>query len=279
MSTTASMENMAAVIIGTGVGVGVIADGHVYDGIDPNMKGDAYERNLGSLGRHLVCVVRRKTLVPGQWPESCCYQYRGAHPRHKYAPICKESGEVYFTERVAGPWLAKEIARLLKQHYQDNAQQALSTLAAMQVTTADIDRFLRLDREDEESKALQKRILAGLTRAAQVDDDLARYQIGAIGAEIGAALSEFILAFRDREFVKKIILVSTVSENLGRGVAADRSCPFQKNVNDLLIARVRIAAEAVLSGNGVPQGEARQLANGIARSLLGGEREFWAFLP
>lgn len=272
-------DHMAAVIIGTGVGVGALKNRKDYHGIDPEQEGNAYERNLGSLGRHLVCVARSELPVPGHWPEYCRYQYRGADPRTKYAPISKQSGEAYFTERVAGPWLAKEIARLLKEYSQDNPRDALYTRAAMQVIAPDVDRLLSLEREDEEKKALQKKILAGLTWAAQAGDAWARYQIGAIGAEIGGALAQFILAFRDREFVRRIILVSTVSEKLGHDVADKRNHEFEKNENDLLMARLRTAAEAVLSANGMPQDKASEQAGGISRSNLGGERELWAFAP
>ena len=274
--TLAVTKNMVAVIIGTGIGVGVIQKGLIYEGINPGEKGDAYFRNLGSLGRHLVCVHRE--VRSASWPDYCRYQYRGAHPHHKYAPICKKSGEVYFTERVAGPWLADEIARLVKQQSQNSAQQARRTRAAMQLKLADINRLLSLKHNGAESKGLQKKILEGLTRAAVAGDPWARDQVGAVGAEIGAALGEFILAFRGRRYVKTITLVSTVSEKLGDGVAVN-STAFQKNTNDLLISRVQAAAEAVLSEDHVPQTEAHQLAKGIVRSLMGGDRELWAFLP
>jgi len=266
-------QSMAAVIIGTGVGVGIWEQGKLFEGIRSKDPGDDDIRNLGSLGRHLVCVkcVDRQEA----WPTSCQYEYRGAPFGEKYALIDEDEGETYFSERVAGPWLARKIAGLLNELYQVNSQIAADTLNKMQLEVSEVQSFLQ-----SQPKELEIKILEGLTKAAKADNKWSREQIAAIGSEIGAALAEFIYVFHEKgmQFVEKVALVSKVAEKLGEGIAATPNNDFKINDNDLLIERLRAKAQAVLEDKGLSQERAEQLANGIFRSNLH-EREFWAFVP
>ncbi|MCX5694401.1 MAG: ROK family protein, partial [Candidatus Omnitrophica bacterium] len=92
------------------------------------------------------------------------------------------------------------------------------------------------------------------------------------GREIGQAVAAFIFAYKDEDFVRHVVLVSGVSEKLGKGVLDEAG-------NDIFISAVRRGAQEELFILGISEPEARELAGGIVRSQLTYERELLAFAP
>jgi|GEM_PF-5876140 len=114
--------------------------------------------------------------------------------------------------------------------------------------------------------------LKGITAKAIQGDPFAVKLIRDAGIRIGTALAAFIWAYRNEPFVRHIVLVSGVAENLGKGVKAASG-------QDLFIAAVREGTVDELSRMGISGQEAKDIAAGIERSTLGYERELVAFTP
>lgn len=273
------IDSMAAIIIGSGVGVGIWESGELFEGISATDPGDDLVRNLGSLGRHLIKV--QPSASDGV---RFNYEYRGAPFQQKYPPLDEDEGETYFSERIAGPWLAVILAEALLA-----LSGSPGTIAAMGLTEPQLRSYLSLVKKEKQGlvisaqersdlKDIEAKVLGGLTEAGRNQHAWAKNQIEEIGEEIGAALSRFILVFHRRgsQFVKRVTLVSTIAEKLGEGVPKGPG-QFAANTNDLLIDRVRNQARGVFVAEGIDPATSYQLANGIARSTLDFQREFWAF--
>lgn len=239
-------KNVTAVLVGTGVGIGVVENGEAFEGNDQNCK----ERRFGSLGRHLIYVP----------DESCLgyhYKYRGIESGKNKANINESAGEVYFSERVAGPWLAQRIAEKLVIHG--------SYLTREKMGLDDIDReeleLFTQRKTPDEGKELEERILSGLTKATVEQDQWALGQIAEIGFEIGTALAQFISEFRCRDFAKRIVLGGSVAEKLGLGVPGNLT-------DDILLERMY---EGIRESMGDMEVEIKRSKNPL--------RELLAFIP
>ncbi|MFA6350689.1 MAG: ROK family protein, partial [Candidatus Omnitrophota bacterium] len=110
--------------------------------------------------------------------------------------------------------------------------------------------------------------LRNITDKAKAGDVKAVALIQEAGRDIGHVMAAYIYAYKNEDFVRHIILVSGVSENLGLGVEGD---PF--------ITSVRQGAKEDLMKSGLAEEEADELVSGIERSRLTYEREFVAFTP
>ncbi len=261
--TLAGYRDAVAVIIGTGVGLGIIEAGRLYEGLkhnEGNTTDDAANvRVLGSLGRHLVYIVDPDAL------DGYRYAYRGVPLMRSEAELYP--GETYLTERIAGPWLAQRIANVLVARLHAEPLDTAMTLDIMGLTQEDLYHFMETG-----DKILETQVLYGLTLAGRQGDRWACAQIAALGTEVGRALAEFIRMFQDRAFVRHILLVSSVSEKLGIGVGSQTS-------DDLFLEHLRSQVEAALCDKGSRRQHARELAAGIQRSQIDFRREFLAFVP
>lgn len=263
-------RDVTAVIIGTGIGIGVFENGDVYEG-DPSKPN---ERTLGSLGRHLIYIPDSKS------PNKYKYEYRGFDEGEKVAT--KDVSETFFAERIAGPWLSQHTARWLSSIPQGNQ---LSTIQAMRLGDVAINKLEEFYSKEvaqfnDDDKKLEVRILMGLTQAAKDGNRLAQERISTIGDEIGAALAEFIWLFKDRKFVERIVLVSTVAEKLGVGVPGETT-------DDLLLERIKenIRQNLNVKIKGTNKEEEKSRGNQLVsdlkifRSKQDYQRELQAFVP
>ncbi|MFA5199584.1 MAG: ROK family protein, partial [Candidatus Omnitrophota bacterium] len=114
--------------------------------------------------------------------------------------------------------------------------------------------------------------LTGITREAAAVNPRAISLIEEVGGEIGQAIAAFIFAYVNEDFVRHIVLVSGVSENLGKGVLDSQG-------RDIFVTAVQLGALEELLILGLDRQEAEELVNGIKRSELGYERELLAFVP
>ena len=207
-------------------------------------------RVYSSDGRHLIWI--------SDGPDSFRYEYRGVPPGSTRAPINKDAGEVFYSERTAGPWLAKIIAaRLLGLR----PVERVAVSSAMWLTGLSLSQFVE---SDSRQVKVEESVLVGLTSAALEGSSWARAQVASIGDEEGAALAAFVWEFQEQAFVKNIILVSSIGELLGKDVpGAD---------GDLLIGSVRKSLRSRLIKRGVDEQAAGDASTeGRSRNALPAE--------
>ena len=111
-----------------------------------------------------------------------------------------------------------------------------------------------------------------ITQAAKNRDVLAIELIRQAGEEIGRGIAAFQYAYRSEPFIYNLVLVSSVSENLGKGV-------MNEDGNDLFMSAVQSAASKELVDMGMAAAEAEKAGRGIVRSAMTYERELVAFTP
>lgn len=111
-----------------------------------------------------------------------------------------------------------------------------------------------------------------ITQAAKNRDVLAIELIRQAGEEIGRGIAAFQYAYRSEPFIYNLVLVSSVSENLGKGV-------MNEDGNDLFMSAVQSAASKELVSMGMTAAEAEKAGRGIVRSAMTYERELVAFTP
>ncbi|MDP2940653.1 MAG: ROK family protein, partial [Candidatus Omnitrophota bacterium] len=117
-----------------------------------------------------------------------------------------------------------------------------------------------------------------LTPLAQQGNLVARQWIARVAEEIGQALAAFIAAYQKEEFVKHLVLVSGVNENLGKGVY--ESPEDEQAGLDLFIKHLRSSVERELLGYfHRDSGFAHQAAQGIVRSRMDYRRELVCYQP
>jgi hypothetical protein len=113
-------SDAAVVIIGTGLGVGILEGGNVFEGtgLTEGTAADDPVRGLGMLGRHLVYVPDTER------PSGYKYEYRGIAFGKDAAVLNAAAGEVPARERISGPALARRTAVSLKALLTGNAGAA-----------------------------------------------------------------------------------------------------------------------------------------------------------
>jgi len=217
--TCPGARDLSALILGTGVGVGIRRDGAPWSG-----GGSPKTSVIGSFGRHAVFCCN-----PGG---GLRYEWRG-FPEGSTRAVLR-ADECYGSDRLSGPALAELLAC--------EAAADPAWLLAMGFAGAardEIDRLARRERRDE-MKDLEARLLAGLTAAARKGHESSRRKLAAIGAELGWALLAYAKAFPGEAFARRVVLVSTVAERLGVGVPGETT-------DDLLLE----CAQRVVSGEAV----------------------------
>lgn len=260
--TLAHKKDACAVIIGTGIGLGVVQNGKLYTSED-SQREYGFDKGLDGLGRYVVYFV---------YDSGCGYENR--INRTKGGKAVLQEGEVHFSERAAGPWLARRLANALAD---DEKFLAEIGIKKTQIYTY-LGIWYRKDNKKNTStqdeaklKNIEKTLLKKLTTAAKKKNAAAREFIISVAEEIGCALAEFIYVFQRRKFVENIVLVSAVAENLGKGING--------NSDDLFIEKIREKVKVVLKGKDLPPENAKKLSEGIVRSRISYEREFLAFMP
>lgn len=92
-----------------------------------------------------------------------------------------------------------------------------------------------------------------------------------IGKETGRALAAFIAHYKDQKFVENIVLVSSVSEKIGKGVVLPGSG------EDVFMHSLQKAAnDSLINDHSVNPEQAGKLASGIVRSKMNYTRELAA---
>jgi hypothetical protein len=217
--TCPGAADLSALILGTGMGVGVLRNGATWSG-----NGSPESNVIGSFGRHAVCCREPAGGIR--------YAWRG-FPEGSTRAVLK-ADERYGSDRLSGPALAELLAA--------EAAADPEWLRAMGFAGAvreGIDRLAHRVRRDE-MKDLEGRLLAGLTTAAREGHETSRRKLAAIGAELGWALLAYARAFPGEAFARRVVLVSTVAERLGVGVPGETT-------DDLLLE----CAQRVVSAEGV----------------------------
>ncbi|MFC1592867.1 ROK family protein, partial [Candidatus Omnitrophota bacterium] len=114
--------------------------------------------------------------------------------------------------------------------------------------------------------------LRNITDKARAEDEEAARLIQEAGNEYGRAIAALIFAYKDEGFIEHFVLVSGVSENLGKGVADGQG-------RDLFIGVIQDGAREELMHLGMEEQRAEQVSKGIVRSSMTYERELLAKLP
>lgn len=259
--TLAGEKNAAAIIIGSGIGIGIIKNNTIVS------------KDSGSLGRYLVRLEEENNTYR--------YEYITKKTKKGLKPVRdlkelpdkykKYTGKaIHLTQRIAGPWLAERLAKMLITAGKTQFLKDIKKVSNNTVTREAIHTYLR---DKAAHKNLEKEILANCTEAAKKGSDDARDFIVDVGKELGLALSEFIYTYRKNPFIKHIVLVSSVAENFGNGVTG-------KNGRDLFIHTIREnVRENLLKKKSMNQGNCKEIADGIIRSKISVEREYLAFTP
>ncbi|MCP4649652.1 MAG: hypothetical protein GY853_06180 [PVC group bacterium] len=122
---------------------------------------------------------------------------------------------------------------------------------------------------------LEKYTPITVTEAAKEGKQDARDWIKNNGYELGQALAALIAKYPERDFVKRMALISSVNEGLGKNVY-----DLEQEKDDIYISSIHEGAEADLVNKyGMqPQG-AGALARGIERSRMTYERELISYNP
>ncbi|MFA5373451.1 MAG: pantetheine-phosphate adenylyltransferase, partial [Candidatus Omnitrophota bacterium] len=113
--------------------------------------------------------------------------------------------------------------------------------------------------------------LVGITDDALKGSAAAAELIESCGREIGQAVAAFIHAYIKEDFVRDIILISSVSENLGKGLKDSQG-------NDVFISAVQKGAGDELMKLGVGEQDAWGIVGGIMRSKMDYRRELVGFV-
>ena len=170
------------------------------------------------------------------------------------------------SEQLAGAWLPKIVGRKVLS-LAEGTQEAL---CSMSIERVDLELYVGTKERDE---TMEGRVLGGLTQAAMTCG-WARTLLSFIGSEMGNALAAFVWTFQgEYKALKHLVLVSTIAERLGVGVANPRGG------DDLLMDCLRDAMVGSLVARGMEQGLAREFAGGVCRSNISRERELLAFDP
>lgn len=251
--TIEAARNAMAMIIGTGVGAGILVDGEIA------------HAHYGSLGRFLV----------RQPPTGQTYTYSFRTLANAPNTPIRDKSElakltppgVHFSERIAGPWLAPRVARECEKN--DDLAQAILKACGKELRPQQIKELANETETPKAMKTAEKQLLVGITEAARVGCQPARDFIQAASEEIGTALAEFVKLCGDVSFVKHIVLVSSIGENLGRNVEG-------MDNEDLFMSTIRQTVQRALASTNLP---AEEIAQGIVRSTLSYQREFLAFTP
>jgi hypothetical protein len=171
------------------------------------------------------------------------------------------------SEQLAGAWLPKIVGRKVLSLAEGSQQEAL---CSMSIERVDLQLYAEAKERDEK---MEGKVLGGLTQAAMTCE-WARTLLSFIGSEMGNALAAFVWTFRgEYEALKHLVLVSTIAERLGAGVA------YPRGGDDLLLDCLRDAMVESLVARGMERGLAREFAGGVRRSNISRERELLAFDP
>ncbi|MBU1862174.1 MAG: hypothetical protein KKH94_00705 [Candidatus Omnitrophica bacterium] len=120
--------------------------------------------------------------------------------------------------------------------------------------------------------------LKTLTHEAQRGNQEAVQWLKKIAHEMGQALAAFINEYHDELFVYNIILVSSVSENIGKGFYDNED--DKAHDLDVFMKTLRRSAETELvSYFGLDRAIAKKMAEGIQRSRMTYERELISYQP
>ncbi|UCH97174.1 MAG: hypothetical protein JSV88_10075 [Candidatus Aminicenantes bacterium] len=324
--TLKGKKDAAAVIIGSGVGIGIVKDGEI-----------AHEE-LGSLGRYLVRIrendeyhyefitnnrkrepIRDLKNLPPEYKEKATSfrlskqsldHLRKEKISKKILQGLKKLANQEFTneeeflnaikeqigneqtasnkskileyadkathlsERIAGPWLAERLANDLKVKENRAFLQEIKKARDGNFNIGEVKAYLNSLKTSNPDKTTEKAILVNLTKAAKKKDSRAREFVISAAKEIGQAFAKFIYEYRKERFVEHIVLVSSVGENLGKGVT-------DEGIEDLFIHTIREQVKSSLEENDKDNKlyDAEKLASGIVRSDISVEREFFAFTP
>ncbi|MDD2689845.1 MAG: ROK family protein, partial [Candidatus Omnitrophica bacterium] len=117
-----------------------------------------------------------------------------------------------------------------------------------------------------------------LTPCAQQGDREAKQWINKIGREVGLALAAFIAAYQGENFVRHLVLVSGINENMGKAVY-DNSRDRAQDL-DIYIKSLREGARDELVNHfGMRLSKAIEITQGITRSRMTYERELVSYQP
>jgi len=254
-------ENGCAVIIGTGVNIGVKKNGRYY-------MGDQGE--IREAGHKIIQTRADDGTVHFMWVGDKAGTF---HPIEKGRPdekIIQKSGTIgmkYVSSRDEDP---EKFRQKYPQFPIVDYEAGLRDLEDV-ISGEHINRRL--------ARANAPYTVATLTDAAlRGDEELkqrARDEIRAIARDIGKGLAAFIDAYRNEAFVEHIILCSSVAENLGRGVydrAGDEEDIFMATLRGSLI-------EELTDHFKMPESPAQEIAAGVLRSEMDVQRELIAYDP
>jgi hypothetical protein len=216
------------------------------------------EKKSGNLGREYTALVRELGNE-----DDAQREFLRRHPGYPFIEWGK--GLRDFEDRVSG----RSITTRLMQEIQE-----VEEIAQFGPAHPQHDDYMAIKATAQESDKKGK-ISNVLNHEARVKHNpVAIRWIRNIGAEVGCALAAFIHAYRDEEFVKRMVLVSGVNENMGKGVV------LADSEEDLYMDSLRKGVfEELVHRFNMSEAQAREIIQGIVRSQLTYEREFISYQP
>lgn len=277
--------NGCIMIVGTGINIAPALDRKLYTG---------EEKEIGEMGHNLV----RTDLLPERYKQyaskvkyTCLSKITKAdHPKDN------QGNNFYgdLEDNVSGPSLAKKwLKHFVDNHYTtviqrvlDHINSVLSKQGLEELKSIDeaINIIISSDRNLSQNQKIAKpeiiqAVLEKVTDLAKGGNSVMQELIKKAAQELGWAIASFLYEYKDQEFVKHFILVSGVSENLGKGVVVQTGVAMLGiEQEDLFMDVLRGAVYSELVALGMDSTQAVELANGVERSKMGHQREFISFM-
>lgn len=281
------------VIIGTGINIAVKKNGEVYFGPtgkeikegghnlyqkEKDAQDNMHYTWSGELtkGGHPIEIgneadeIIRKSGTRGKEYVKSPVVFRATWP--DYPIIEWGHGMRDFEDRLSGPSIRGRLEDAIKQAKEENAKEKENYEKIEKEA-------LRIKNEMEKKLPpggrLEAKLVEALTPEADRGNKIAIKLIKDIGTEVGQALAAFIYAYKNEEFVKHLVLVSGVAENLGKGVKDDK-----READDIFMKSVREGArKELIEYFGMASEKAEEIAAGIVRSNMTYERELVPYWP
>ena len=221
---------------------------------------DSFGRHPIEVGNTPAEIAKKSGSVGEDYNELGHEEFKTQYP--DYPMIEWQSGLRDFEDRLSGPSIRARVKAALERAKSDNGQ--------------DLDEYLALERTAYDEAIVGKKRRGEFERAlnheAMNGNEVAIQWIRDIASEIGQALATFISEYQTESFARNLVLVSGISENLGKGVYENDN--DRAKGLDMFMKALRESASKELVGYFVmDQEKAEKFASGIVRSNMDYERE------
>lgn len=230
-------------------------------------------------------TFRRIRLVAGLVFDKYSISYRGENTKFLSPFPTLKIGEEFFEDRLSGQKLANEFEKFVNGKLGNEATKYLSDISQSLKELQNILGKSHSGLTSEELEQLDKLVVEinkFITKKAKEGDPTAKEFLRNVGIEFGRALGYYLVNIRNilitkvkeegkaNQVISNIVLVGGVSEHLGRGVT-------DSDGNDLLLESIKSGVKEVLKRENILSPIISNILNGIVRSNIGGERDFYGY--